>query len=235
MAGGRFTEAQVAQAKEASLTGLAAYYGFHPVRVGSLYTLKEHDSVRIYNDKTWCRFSRMGSRGEGGGSQIDFLMSFCGVPSIPDALEALLRFQRLSGEREENRETHPAPQEEAGKEKAEFILPEPVEGSYRRAYAYLMKTRGLSQRVVDYFVKDLKILYEDREHHNLVFLGKDKEGAVRYAAKRGTADLYGKKYRGDVAGNDKNYGVSIVNMHSDELKVFEAAIDLKSYLDLTGD
>ena len=98
-----------------------------------------------------------------------------------------------------------------------------------------MKTRGLSQKVVDYFVKDLGILYEDKEHHNLVFLGKDKDGVVRYATKRGTTDIYGKKYRGDVAGNDKNFGINIVNADSEELKVFEASIDLMSYLDLTGD
>lgn len=97
------------------------------------------------------------------------------------------------------------------REHAEFVLPEAMLGTYRRAYAYLIKTRGLSQQIVDYFVRDLKILYEEKEHHNLVFLGKDKDGIVRYATKRGTADIYGKKYRGDVAGNDKNYGINIVN------------------------
>ena len=69
----------------------------------------------------------------------------------------------------------------------------------------------------------------------MVFLGKDKEGRIRYATKRGTMDIYGKKYRGDVAGNDKNYGINIVNPSSSELKVFEANIDLMSYLDMTGD
>lgn len=108
-------------------------------------------------------------------------------------------------------------------------------GTYRRAYAYLIKTRGLSQQIVDHFVRDLKILYEEKEHHNLVFLGKDKDGNVRYATKRGTADIYGKKYKGDVAGNDKNYGINIVNEKSTELKVFEANIDLMSYMDLKGD
>lgn len=36
-------------------------------------------------------------------------------------------------------------------------------------------------------------------------------------------------------GNDKNFGINIVNTDSEELKVFEASIDLMSYLDLTGD
>lgn len=52
----RFTGEQIAQAKEASLTALAAQYGYHPVRVGNhLFTLKEPDSIRIYNDRTCLR------------------------------------------------------------------------------------------------------------------------------------------------------------------------------------
>lgn len=240
---GRFTEEQIAQAKETSLTELAAHYGFRPERVGNhLYTLAEHDSVRIYNDRTWCRWSRAGNRGEGGGSQIDFLIQFCGADSFSEAVRMLLEFQGISTEDRNWKEKladagprHQAAVAEAKGGKKEFVLPEPVDGHFRRAYAYLIKTRGLSQKVVDYFVRDLKILYEDKERHNLVFLGKDKEGVVRYATKRGTADAYGRKYRGDVAGNDKNYGVNIVNPKSTELKVFEANIDLMSYLDVTGD
>lgn len=239
----QFSGEQITQAKEVSLTALAAHYGYHPEHVGNqLFTLKEHDSIRIYNDRTWYRWSKAGTRGEEGGSQIDFLMQFCDVDSIADAIRILLEFQGISVQDpawkehiEDGKLRHQAdalPQ----KERSEFVLPEPMaEGNYRRAYAYLMKTRGLSQKVVDYFVKDLGILYEEKEHHNLVFLGKDKEGVVRYATKRGTADIYGKKYRGDVAGNDKNYGINIVNTDSDELKVFEANIDLMSYLDVTGD
>lgn len=240
---GRFTDEQIAQAKETSLTELATYYGFHPRHVGNnLYTLEEHDSIRIYNDRTWCRWSRAGNKGEGGGSQIDFLIQFCGANSVSGAIRTLLEFQGISPEdgnwRERITETlphHQAAKSASENKKKDFVLPEPMEGNYRRAYAYLIKTRGLSQKVVDYFVRDLKILYEEKEHHNLVFIGKDKEGNVRYATKRGTADIYGKKYRGDVTGNDKNYGINIVNPQSTVLKVFEANIDLMSYLDITGD
>lgn len=231
----RFTEEQIKMAMETSLTSLASSYGFTPVRVGKLYTLKEHDSVRIYDDRSWCRWSRMGSRGENGGSQIDFLMNFCGIESFSEAVEILLKFQGMDvPDKERHAQLVSCHQvQEKGGER-EFILPAPVEGNYRRLYAYLLKTRGLSKDVIDYFVRDLKILYEEHEHHNMVFLGKDREGTVRYATKRGTMDIYGKKYRGDVAGSDKNYGVNIITQ-SQELKVFEASIDLMSYLDITGD
>ena len=237
-----FSEELIAQAKETSLTQLAEYYGYHPRHVGNrLYTLAEHDSVRIYNDRTWYRWSRAGNGKESGGSQIDFLMQFCGVESVHAAIQTLLEFQGISVEDRQWKNTlnEKAAIHQAGeikpREHAEFVLPEAMLGTYRRAYAYLIKTRGVSQQIVDYFVRDLKILYEEKEHHNLVFLGKDKDGIVRYATKRGTADIYGKKYRGDVAGNDKNYGINIVNEKSTELKVFEANIDLMSYMDIKGD
>ena len=76
----RFSEELVAQAKETSLTQLAEYYGYHPKRVGNqLYTLAEHDSVRIYNDRSWYRWSKAGS-GKGSGAALLFLaIAFAGV------------------------------------------------------------------------------------------------------------------------------------------------------------
>lgn len=99
-------------------------------------------------------------------------------------------------------------------------------------YAYLLKTRCLSLDVVNYFVHDLGILYQD-EKKNLVFVGKDKNGVARYAFLRGTADWY-MRFRGDVEGSDKSYNISIVNLDSDELRIFEASIDLMSYIDITN-
>ena len=65
-------------------------------------------------------------------------------------------------------------------------------------------------------------------HHNIVYCGYDPEGKIRYAGMRGTADLYGKKFKMDVPGNDKNYGVNIVRKESVDLKVFESVIDCMS-------
>lgn len=221
-------------ARETSLTMLATKYGYTVVKLGQYHTLKEMDSIRIYNDRTYYRFSQVSDNGHTGGSQIDFLMEFCGVNTVAEAVHTLLDFQGISNVQHmpDVRKNH-LPNPKPADEEKPFILPEPAQ-SYRRAYAYLIKTRGLSKSVVDYFVKDLKILYEDAQYHNLVFLGKDKRGDVRYATKRGTADLY-KKYRGDVAGSNKEYGINIVNPSNEELRVFEANIDLMSYLDITND
>lgn len=43
------------------------------------------------------------------------------------------------------------------------------------------------------------------------------------------------RFVGDVEGNNKNYVLHVINPDSDEIKVFEAAIDCMSYMDLSGD
>lgn len=46
MEGGRFTQEQIEQAKNTSMTELARYMGYTPVRIGKYMALKEMDSIR---------------------------------------------------------------------------------------------------------------------------------------------------------------------------------------------
>ena len=88
--------------------------------------------------------------------------------------------------------------------------------------------------MIDFWVKK-GILYESGTYHNLVFVGKDTEGIPRFASQRGTLDKYGKPFKGDVTGNDKTYGVNLVDQNSDTLYVYEAAIDAMSDMELRED
>lgn len=212
-------EERMERAKEVSLTELSRTLGFTPMRIGRYYTLKEYDSIRIYNDRTWYRWSD-----KTGGSQIDFLMMFGGYGSVREAVEHLLDLQGIHPDFIVHKEIEKQHQ-------FEFELPPKAE-NYKRLFAYLTQVRKLSCEVISYFIEQ-GLLYEDALHHNCVFVGRDKDGISRHATCRGT-NTY-KKFVGDVPGNDKNYGVNIINPESDEVKVFEAAIDLMSYMDITGD
>lgn len=64
------------------------------------------------------------------------------------------------------------------------------------------------------------------------FCGKGPGRCPTFASQRGTLDKYGKPFKGDVPGNDKTYGVNLVNTHSDTLHVYEAAIDAMSDMEL---
>lgn len=221
----RYLNDERERAMEVSLTSLASSFGYTPVRQGVHFYLKEMDSLVIYNDKTWHRWSGKGNIT--GGTQIDFMLEFGGASSVPEAIQYLLEFKG-----EPIKEVYAAVDKNIG-ERKEFILP-PKNDNYRRLYAYLIKTRCLSPEVISSFVQK-KLIYEDAVHHNIVYCGYDPEGVVRYAGLRGTADGYGKAFKMDVPGNDKNYGVNMVNKDSDELKVFEAVIDCMSYIDMYGD
>lgn len=220
-----YTPEERQKALEVSLTSLASSLGFTPIRSGSHFILKEMDSLVIYNDKSWHRWSGRGNIT--GGSQIDFLLEFGNIATVPEAIQELLAFKG-----EAVQEVHVGTVA-AKNHTNRFELP-PRNENYRRLYAYLIKTRGLSQEIVSEFVHQ-RLIYEEASHHNIVYCGCDPEGNVRYAGLRGTYDYNGKKFKMDVPGNDKNYGVNIVNEGCRQLKVFESVIDCMSYIDMTGD
>ena len=87
----RFTEAELAIAKSVDLTAVASYLGYTVKKVGHYHTLKEMDSIRIYDKSHWFRWSRQYDKGENGGSQIDFLRVFCGM-EVKEAVWWLLDF-----------------------------------------------------------------------------------------------------------------------------------------------
>ena len=74
------------------------------------------------------------------------------------------------------------------------------------------------------------LVYEDEKYHNAVFIGKDEHGVVRHAHKRSTNDT-GKTFRINVEGSDPRYSFHW-NGTSDRIYVFEAPIDLLSFLTL---
>ena len=150
---------------------------------------------------------------------VFWLLDFAGYRRIPEAeRKAPLKYQVQTFKVEE---------------KKPFLLPEPSpDNSY--LYEYLNQKRGISRAVIDYFVTN-GLIYESRHYHNVVFKGNDKEGVTKFASMRGVFDKDGKSFKCDVAGNDKNYGFNVVNEDSNELVVFEAAIDLMSYVDIFWD
>ena len=102
----------------------------------------------------------------------------------------------------------PIPQPKPISPKQEFSLP-PRNADDRRVFAYLRK-RGIA--------------------------AQDESGQAKYAGLRGTYDLDSPGFKGDATGSDKNTGFSLPHdPRSDLVLVFEAPIDLMSYLTLHRD
>lgn len=213
----RFTDTEMQIARETDLPELLSHLGYQVKRVGRFHTTAEMDSLRIKDRRTWFRYSQ-----NTGGDAITFLQQFCGK-SFPEAVEYLLTFHGKARDA-------PIPQPKPISPKQEFSLP-PRNADDRRVFAYLRK-RGIAAQVIRQFLNS-GLLYEDAEHHNCVFVGKNNAGQAKYAALRGTYDREGKGFRGDVTGSDKRVGFALpYDRSSDQVLVFEAPIDLMSYLTL---
>ena len=213
----RFTDTEMQIAKETDLPELLTHLGYQVRRIGRYHTTAEMDSLRIKDRRKWFRYSQ-----NTGGDAITFLQQFCGK-SFPEAVEYLLTFRGKARDA-------PAPEPKPISQKQEFSLP-PRNADDRRVFAYLHK-RGIAPQVIRQFLNS-GLLYEDAEHHNCVFVGKNSAGQVKYAGLRGTYDREGKGFRGDVTGSDKHIGFALpYDRSSDQVLVFEAPIDLMSYLTL---
>ena len=174
-----------------------------------VHRLVEHDSV-ILSHGLW----QQKSTGIGGRSALDYLVKIRGL-SLPEAVSLVLSGSYLPVS------AYLPPQ----KEMETFRLP-PPNGENKRVCDYLTG-RGIDREIIDFAITE-GILYESAIHHNAVFVGRDYGGMPAYAALRGTGNS---KFRGEVTGSKKMFSFRVEGISS-TLHVFEAAIDLLSYLSL---
>lgn len=209
-----YTRDQIGQAQSMDLLSYVESRGYQLIRDGRQMRLKEHDSCVISNNK-WKWFSQ-----NKGGGTLDFLIIY----ENKNFIEAM---QILLGEREVDRKPRQyiqQPENEGIKELSQ--LPDKND-NYRRLYAYLAKTRGIDYEIITEMVKS-GLLYEDKEHHNCVFLGKYDNGEVKYCLKIGTTT--DKKFKGELPGSDKKYNIEIRNDKNNWIVcAYESVIDGMSH------
>jgi len=158
----RYMAAEIDAANDTDLPDLLASLGYQVKRVGSYYTTKEMDSIRIKDRRVWFRNSE-----SAGGDAISFVQHFHGM-SFPEAVRFLLSFNGYPVDSPvpvPRQRSRPPPQ----RERPAFVLP-PPNGDNGRVHAYL-QGRSVSPGVIDEFI-EAGLLYEDREHHNCVFVGR---------------------------------------------------------------
>lgn len=212
-----YTREQLQRADDTDLYVFLSGRGEQFKRCGKEYRWLRHDSVMI-NKNEWYRFSQ-----NKGGHASDFMKEFYGL-SFAEAVKELLGEEGVG---ETNRRTA---KEDAGRQK---VCPIPLPGlelperneSCEIARKYLIEQRKLSEQLVDQMIEKGDI-YESKNYHNVVFVGRDKEQNPRYAAMRGTDE---NRYRGEARGSEKAYGFGHIGT-DEKLFVFESPIDLLSYI-----
>ena len=203
----QYTEEQIARANQTDLVSFLNARGEQLVKSGREYRWKKHDSVTVSGNR-WYRHSQ-----NKGGYPVDFVMEFYHA-TFPEAVKMLIDEE---GEGRQKSCLAPSP---------DFRLPEKSETN-ETVIKYLTEIRRLEKDLVEEWIAGGNI-YEEKKHHNVVFVGRDADGIPRYAHCGGTGGI---KYRGDVAGSDKSYGFCHRG-EDNQLFVFEAAIDLLSFIQL---
>lgn len=198
-----YSQEQIDRANDTDLVDFLRAQGEEVIKSGSEYRWKRHDSVTLRGNQYYQHSS------DKGGYPIDFVMDFWNK-AFQDAVSMLI---------------HEEPEE---KDSITIPLPDMAD-DYDHVMRYLTIDRGLDQRLVQRFL-DCGMIYEEKEHHNLIFLGKDKDLKVRYAHARGTT----MPFRQDLKGSDKSFGFCWRGAGTD-LYVFEAPIDMMSFINMYPD
>lgn len=206
-------------------------------KVGQVYFYTIHDSLYFSNG-----FYRWASHGSLGGKTALRFLQDVEEMSFMDAMERLCDLYNIIPNNDmntnlrikqqiEQRNAEVATISQSRTEDTVFELPKAAPNN-KRVYAYLKK-RGISDRVIRDCLQS-KILYQEKNHGNCVFVGYDYEGKPAYAAMRSTG--YG-EFRIDASGSNKTYPFRILNESSDTVHLFEAPVDMLSfatYMQLKG-
>lgn len=190
------------------------------------FLLKQGEALeRSGKEMRWLRNSSVTVKGnrwyqhkyQEGGYPIQFLRKFYQY-SFPDAVQLLLNESGTPYEQYHKQEETPK----------EFIQP-PKNDTMKRVYGYLLKQRCIDAKVLNIFTEK-GLIYESEKYHNIIFAGVDEEGVIHHAHKKST---YG-SYRGNEMGSDPRYSFHFTGT-SNRIYVFEAPIDLLSYISLKKD
>ncbi len=215
-----FTDEEKALANSVELADFLRIRGEKLECIGREYKLiyydssGKHDSITI-RGSTW-----YDHKNQVGGGAIKFMSTFYGM-DFQTAMQELLGNSRTNL-------ACAIKQKIIAEEKKEFKLP--TENSdMHRVYAYLIKQRFINSDIISHFAHR-HILFEDKEHHNAVFVGVDENGVPRQAHLRST-NSFGKAFRITCEGSDTKYSFSHFGK-SEKLFVFEAPIDMLSFITL---
>lgn len=210
-----FTDEQKERANSVDLVDFLQRQGEKLLPSGREKRLASDHSITVHGNRWYDHAAEQGSYA------IDLVKRLYNL-SFPDAVTLL-----LGGEQGQPYRQHSKSEPEQRKP---FVLPQ-AHTDMRRVFAYLIKQRCISREVLSEFARE-KLVFEDGEHHNAMFVGVDENGVARHAHKKSTAT--GSSFRINVEGSDPAYSFHYLskNPQPHKLFVFEAPIDLLSYISL---
>ncbi|WP_159633332.1 DUF3991 and toprim domain-containing protein [Erysipelothrix anatis] len=181
-------------------------------KIGKSIRWEKHNSVSI-NDNLWYQHSL-----KRGGLPVDFLTTFFNY-SKEDAISFILSEFELADVTVDDL-------------KSNMPLKPPSKNSNSKIIeTYLKQFRFIDNSIVEEFINKEHI-YEDRKYHNCIFVGKNTDGSINHIHRHST-HLSNINLKGNIDGSDGRYSFNWIGS-SDSLFVFEAPIDLLSYITLNN-
>lgn len=206
-----FTKEQREQARRTDLANFLINQGEKVKKSGSEYEwLDGSQKVTIRGHLWYHQYEQK------GGDTIDFIRRFYNKDYV-EAIQMLL--SNYGGQIVNSQTTE--------RERKLLILP-PRNDRMSRVFSYLLLTRGIDKDVLYEFVRK-KMIYESSDFHNAVFVGYNSNGKPCHAHKRGT--VTNNLYKGNVSGSQPEYSFHF-NGTSDKIFLFEAPIDMLSYISM---
>lgn len=207
-----FTEEQKQTAKQTDLASFLQSQGEKVKRSGSEYEwVGNHITLR--GNQFYDHYEQR------GGTAVDFVQEHFRM-SYPEAVQLLLGSKSVIISVEKNKHFE--------KNYKPFLLP-PANKNMRRVYAYLIKQRCIHRDIISHFAHR-RLIYEDAQYHNAVFVGVDRDGTPRHAHKKSTS-LNDSSFRANQGGSEAAFSFNHIGQ-CDVLYVFEAPIDMLSFITL---
>ena len=220
-----YSKQSIAQVKNIDvLSYLSSEYNFSFRKEGRYYrcTDEAHSSLIIEDDKKRWHWN---SRNLSGGDIFDWLELVEGMSFI-DTMKKFAGTEDYTTANivEENDYNH------KNNNNAYFDeneIPKKTQGKYSNLFAYLTKSRHISENVVNTLIRDKRIYQDIRK--NVVFTNRDEQGSIKFWCLRGTNTE--KKFTRIAPGTKNEYYGFVLdtNPESDTLYIFEAPIDLLSH------
>ena len=196
-------------ANTVSIKDLLESLGETVIKSGKEYRWQRHDSL-VMNDNLWYQHSR-----QRGGLPVDLLVIFFNY-SKENAIDYILKnLVRVT------KHMHTSL-----KQNLQIPLPYHNENKVK---TYLIKNRFIDKEIVESFITN-KLIYEDRKHHNCVFIGNDENNTPQHIHVHSTTD-FGLIYKGNHPGSNAKYSFHYYG-NTPYLYIFEAPIDMLSFISL---
>ena len=178
----------------------------------NIYCTRTHDSLKISNGK-WYWFSE----GIGGYNALDYLVKVRGI-SFKEAIEKIMGLGSVCPVQEIKPSKPPPPKK--------LVLPQKSNSS--NVVTQYLFDRGIDYEIITDCI-DKGLIYESLQYHNVVFVGQNECGEVKYAAYRATNKS---RIMGNAKGSDRRYSFQISGIDKSDVHIFESAIDALSYATL---